>query len=369
VATACILAVVSGALGAQEIRADAAPGGSEIEQLVAEGKLDEAISAAREAVQAHGSDADPHMVLAQALATKGREVIPVVEAEIDTAAGLRILPFPRPGKNTKIDVIYDPELLEEALAEVRKAIRIAPQRIDLRYSECYLLTDAGLIEKAAAAILRAIERFPDRPEMAPTLASYGNERMIRGDAAGGASLLGVVAAAFPEDAEVLTAYGTALAHTGRREEALLKLDRAAKLGERDASIQRRVGIVNLLCHDFARARTAYLRAHLLSHDTADRFGAAVAQYGLEPGSSRSDFEALAEPSREFDPSSNAVARDFLRAIVRPDTRMDLARSLVNEQHGLMAIPVLTHLLAQQPDNDDARALMAEIYRDTGFPLR
>lgn len=368
---ACVLAVLWTPLASG---AEASPGAPEIEQLIAEGKLDEAISAGRAAVKAvkpgkdAEQDADVHMALALALATKGRQVMPVIEAEIDPDGGLQHLPFPKPGENTKIDVVYDSELLEEALSEVRKAIRLAPQRIDLRYSECYLLTDAGLIQKAAAAIFRTTESFPGRPAMASTLASYGNERVVRGDAAGGATLLGVVATAFPDDAESLAAYATALAHTGRRDEALAKLDRAVKLGERDVQIQRKAGIVSLLSRDFARARTAYLRAHLLSHDPADQFGAAAAQYGLEPSSSRGDFEALAEPGGATDPSSSALALDFVRAIVRPELRMDLAQVLVGEQHGLLAIPVLTHVLAQQPDNDDARTLMAEIYRDTGFPL-
>ncbi len=358
-AVACVLTA---------LRAGAAPSAPQNEQLLAEGKVDEAVTAARAGVKADDDDPDLHMALAQALATQGRHVRPVVEAEIDPEAGLRTLPFPMPGVNTKIEVVYEQELLEEALAEVRKAIRLAPQRTDLRYSECYLLTDAGLIQKAAAAIFRTIESFPGVPGLAATLASYGDERVVRGDPEGGATLLGVVATAFPEDAEVLAAFGTALAHAGRREDAFSKLDRAAKLGERDMTIQRKTGVVSLLFQDFGRAKTAYLRAHLLSHDTGDRFGVAAAQYGLEPVSSRADFEELAWPSGIADPSANALARDFLRAIARPDTRIDLARKLVADQEGLLAIPVLSRVLREQPDNDDARTLMAEIYVAAGFPL-
>jgi Flp pilus assembly protein TadD len=344
---------------------------AEIERLIEQDRLDEAIAAAREAVVQAPDDPDIHMALAQALATQGRDVMPVVTTEIDAAdltSGQHLLPFPRPGENTEIDVVYDRDLFEEALSEVRKAIRLAPQRIDLRYSEGYLLTDAGEIQKAAAAILRTIESGSDRAGLASILLSYGNERVVRGDPAGGATLLGVVAKAFPDDMEVLAAYGTALAQAGRRDEALERLDRAAELGLRDREIQRQKGVVSLLFQDFGRAHSAYLRAHMLSRDPADHFGVAASQFGLDPKSSLPDFEELASLTAVVDPDGIALAREFLRAISRPEYRIELARALVADQRGLLAIPVLARMLDDDPDHAEARGLMARIYHDTGFPL-
>jgi len=348
----------------------AATTAAQIEQLIAADKLDEAVAAAREAVRAAPDDPDLHMALAQALATKGRRVVPVVEAEIDpTAIGKKdqYLPFPDLGRNTEVGVIYDHELLDEALSEVRKAIRLSPQRLDLRYSECYLLTDAGEIQKAAAAIFRTIESFPGRDDLAPTLASYGNERAARGDAAGAVTLLGAVATAFPDDPAVLASHGTVLAQSGRIEEGLEALDRAAELNPRDTSISRKRGAVSLLAQDFGRARSAFLRAHLLSYETSDHFGAAAAQFGLNPTSARSDFEELATTGAASDPLENELARDFLRAIDRPDTRIDLARRLVADQQGLLAIPILFQVLEQSKTDEAARRMLMEIYGGVGFP--
>jgi len=349
----------------------AATTAAQIEQLIAADKLDEAVALAREAVGTAPDDPDLHMALAQALATKGRRVVPVVEAEIDpTAIGKKdqFLPFPEVGTNTEVDVVYDHELLDEALSEVRKAIRLAPQRLDLRYSECFLLTDAGEIQKASAAIFRTIESFPGRNDLAPTLASYGNERAARGDAAGAVTLLGVVVAAFPDDPAVLASHGTVLAQSGRAEEGLAALDRAAELNPRELSISRKRGAVGLLAQDFGRARTAFLRAHLLSYETSDHFGAAAAQFGLSPASARSDFEELATTGAASDPLENELARDFLRAIDRPDTRVDLASRLVADQQGLLAIPILFQVLAQSKSDAAARRMLEEIYEGVGFPL-
>jgi Flp pilus assembly protein TadD len=351
-----------------QLPAPAATKAAQIEQLIAADKLDEAVSEARKALLTAGDDADLHMALAQALATKGRRVMPVVEANIDaTAIGKKdqYLPFPEPGRNTEVDVVYDQALFDEALAEVRKAISLAPQRLDLRYSECYLLTDAGENQKAAAAIYRTIESFPGRADIAPTLASYGNERLARGDVPGALKLLGVVATAFPDDPAVLASYGTVLAWSGQVEEGLVALDRAAELNPRDAEISRKRGTVGLLAQDFTRARSAFLRAHLLSHATADHFGAAVAQFGLGPTSSRSDFMDVTELA-STEPPEAELALDFVRAIDRPDTRIQLARRLVEDRQGLLAIP----LLSQVPKESaaEARTLMKGIYAGVGFPL-
>jgi Flp pilus assembly protein TadD len=344
---------------------------AEIEQLIAEDRLDEAIAAARAALETSPADPDLHMALAQALATKGRTVHHVVEAAVDPsaiAAGEQILPYPGLDDNTQVEAVYDPKLFDEALSHVRKAIRLAPERTDLRFSECYLLTDAGEIRKASAAIWRITESLPADPRLASTLASYGGERVKRGDHAGGAVLLGVVASAYPDHAEVQASYGAALARSGSRDEALAALDRAAELSPRDLGLQRKRALFGLLLQDFERARTAFTAAYTISRDDPDRFGAGAAAFGLDPAAAAFDFEELAAPAASTDPAVSELAVAFLASIRLPESRLDLAHRLVSDQQALLAIPVLHRILADQPDQAEARTLLEEIYAAVDFPL-
>lgn len=342
--------------------AQAVKGPEDIEALIAEGELDTAISSARAAVESSPDNPDLHMVLGRALATKGRRMQRVLEAAPGDPNG----PVPTAGR---IEVRYDPRLLEEALAEIRTAIRLAPARKEFRFGECYLLTDAGEIDRASSAIRETIAALPAEPGLATALASYGSERAMRGDAAGGATLVGVVASAFPKAAHVQVDYARALARNGEREEALLALRRAGELEPENLAIQRQRALIALLLQGFELSRDAFRDAYALSREDPDRFGAAAAIFGLDPAASRPEFEELAVPAASADPTAVEMARYFIAAVPNSGARrMELVNLLIENKRDLLALPVIHRMLMADPGHAEARAALARVYRMMRFPI-
>jgi len=337
----------------------------------AEQNEDEAIAAARAAVNAKPDDPDLHMNLAQALIGKARRVGRVVDATLDSKAiapGQQTIRLPLGVKNSKIEVIYDPDLFEDALREVREAIRLAPMRKDLRFSESYLLTDAGDIERASAAIRRAIESLEGEPGLASTLASYGSERVKRGDVQGGAILLGVVATAFPGNASVQVEHASALARDGKGEEARTALDRTGEAASVDLDVHRKRALIALLLQDFSRAGDAFRKAYALSRQDPDRLGAAAATFGLDPSTAQFALEELAAPASSADPGAVEIAKAFMRAVPAPrEQRYDLAKFLMTKRQHLLAIPVLHRVLLEQPGHSQASGMLDGIYRVMDYP--
>ncbi len=358
-AVACALATgAPGAASSETLRAQAP---QDVERLVQEGRLDEAIALARGLLDAAPQDPDRHMALAQALAAKGRKVHPVLEAHVALGPGgaaARAAP-----EQSRVEVVYDPHLLEEALEHVRQAIALAPQRADLRWSECYLLTDAGAIERAAAAIRRALAALPREAQLARTVASYGSERLRRGDSQGGAILLGIAAEAFPDDASVQVEYGSALVRDGKPAEASRALDRAGELAGADVLLHRKRGLLYLVAAEHARARAAFEKAFQTSRADADRLAAAAAAFAADPPAARWLFEELATPAASSDPRAVQLAEAFLRALEGSRaSRLALAEQLRAWGQDLLALPVLDRTLADDPHDEGARGLADEIRR-------
>ena len=341
-----------------------------IDKLIEAGKLDEAVALGRSAVKANASDPDLHVAAAKALATKGRSTKRVLDVNVTKKqAGEMVHLGPVDPTGARLEVLYDPDLFEEAVLEVGEAIRLAPKRKDLRLQYCYLLTDAGRIERASTALLETIATLPHDPKLADELAAFGTERMKRGDATGGVALLRIVAEAFPSAAKVQADYAMSIARTGRKPEALLAIDRAASLAPTDLRIQRMRATLGLLFREFDRARSAYEKAARLSRQESDRLGIAAAIYGKNPRSSEAAFLDLAQPKASADPALVAMAEAFSQVVKAgagsPDA-LSLADRLKAEGQILLAIPVVSGVLAARPRDEKALQLLVTIYNDLGF---
>jgi tetratricopeptide (TPR) repeat protein len=340
-----------------------------IEGLVAAGKLDEAIDAGRTGIAQAADNVDLRYALAKALAAKGRRterVVNVPKESANTTLRLTAADF----KNAEFSVGYDAALYEEAVLHLGEALRRAPGRKDIRMTQCFLLTDGARIERAAAALGEAIRTLPAEPRLPEELARFGAERTKRGDAAGGAALLGIVAKAFPSHAEVQADHGLSLARLGRRDDALAALDRAAALKPKDASLLRRRAIAALILRDYGRAQKAYDAAFAASRDDQDRFGAAVAAYGRDPKASAPIFRDLATPSPSASPALVQLAAEFASAAhdgAASPSAMALAARAAKDGQEVLALPVYDRALAAAPSNAAARQGLAGVYRALGCP--
>ncbi len=346
---------------------------SDLEGMIKAGKLDEAIAAGRTAVEAAPADPDLRAVLAHALAAKGRDVRRVVAATVkaeDVLAGKAVLPRVGPDHPPKIEVIYDPALLEEALRHLREAVRLAPRREDLRFTECYLLTDAGDVDRAAVAVRAALEALPRTAALSTSLATFGIERGKRGDPRGGAVLLLPVTTAFPADATLAADRGFLLAQAGLETEALAELDRAAKGAPKDLRVQRRRAAAFMLLREFKRARSAWQAAVEAGREDGDRLGAAAAAIATNVETARTELKSLAEPAASADPAIVELAVDLMRAASAPAASKEnvaLAKKLADGGKELLVTPLLHRALRADPRNKEAAALLAGIERRLGFP--
>jgi tetratricopeptide (TPR) repeat protein len=352
--------------------AGAASPPSAIGALVEAGKLDEAIATGQAAVAAKPSDPDLRKDLAIALAAKGRTSRRVLATTVDAkdlVAGTVTLARPGPDNPPRIDVRYDPALLEQALDQVRTAIRLAPARKDLRLQECYFLTDAGDVDGAAAAVRSTLAALPHGAELAADLASFGVERARRGDPRGGALLLRPVSAAYPRDASIAADHGYFLAQAGNQAEGIQELERAVKLAPADLRILRRRTTALMLLREFKAARSGWQGASAVSHEDADRLGAAAAAIAFDTKVAKSELRDLATPSASADPALLDLATSLLGAASAGATEkgnVATAKKLADGRQELLALPILHRALKADPQLKEAAALLYGIERAFGF---
>jgi tetratricopeptide (TPR) repeat protein len=346
---------------------------SDLEALIKAGKLDEAVTAGRAAVEASPSNPDLRVALAHALAAKGRTVRRVVATTVDAKdliAGTATLPRIGPDNPPKIEIAYDPGLLEEAIRQIREAIRLAPTRKDLRLTECYLLMDAGDLDRAADAVRETLAALPHTPELADDLSSYGTERARRGDSRGGLVLLEPVRRAFPDVPSLVADRGFVLAQADRRKEAAAELDRAVKLAPTDLRILRRRATAFMLLLDFKRAREGWQAAFKGGRMDEDRLGAAAAAVAFDPKTAAGELSEQATPAASANPALVELAAELLDAASSSGAakkNIALAKKLADGGKELLAVPLLHRALRADPGLRDAASQLAVIERKFGFP--
>jgi tetratricopeptide (TPR) repeat protein len=343
-----------------------------IEALLEAGKLDEAVARSRSAVLAKPDDVAIRLAAAKALAAKARRVEKVVEVAgtpSDLASG-KVKVSRETLDAGKLTPAYDAGLYEEALLNLGEGIKRAPARKDLRSMQLFLLTDGARIERAAGALRDAIAKLPKEAGLAAELARFGAERTRRGDPAGGAQLLGIVADAFPQEAAIRADLGLSLARLGRKDEALAALDRAVAVAPRDLRILRMRATSALILRDYPRARAAYEAAFAAGKQDSDRFAAAVAAYGNDPASSRDLFQELATPTASAPPAMLTLAAEFAAAAAQgpgSTAASNLATKVVGAKQELLAIPLLDRYLRAKPADAQARERLAAVYRALESP--
>ncbi len=345
---------------------------SEIQALVKDGKLDDAIAKGRAAVQAKPSDPELRMALAHALAAKGRSIHRVVSTTVDgkdLVAGKVALPAINPDKPPRAEVRYDPALFEEAAKNVREAVKLSPKRTDLRLEQCYLLTDAGDVDGALQAVRGALAALPHAGSLGTDLAAFGIERAKRGDPPGGATLLQPVAAAFPNDAAIAVDYGYILGQAGKKAEALKALNRALALAPTDLRVLRRRTTALMLLREFKLARAGWQAAFELSREDGERLGAAAAAIAFDAKTAKSELHELGAPAASADPALVDLAADLYTAASSPAAaaqNVSIAKKLADGKKELLALPILHRALAADRGLKDAAALLAGIERAFDF---
>jgi tetratricopeptide (TPR) repeat protein len=368
IALALILGTIPGAAPAGQPAGDTtAP---QIEKLIQDGKADEAIAKGRPAVVAHPDDVDRRLALARALAAKARHANRVVNVKLskeDIDRGEAQLRGVNLGAAVpRID--YDAALLDEAIVHLEYGIKRAPEREDLRVFQCFLLTDAGRIDRAKAAITATLGALPKTPALAKTMTAYGAERAKRGDSEGGAALLAPVASAFPNDPAILVDYANVLTRLGRKPEAYAAFDRVTELAPREVRYARTKAVGAMLLRDYRRAQSAFDAAFQLGHGVADQFASYAAAYGTDPKGTAPLMRSLGAPAASSDPSVADLANSFARAGTAgagSKEAMALAKSLLDAQQFVLAIPVLDRAIQARPKDAEAKTMWKTTFRELG----
>ena len=343
---------------------------AQLERLIRDGKADDAVKQGRPAVAAHPDDVDLRLALARALAAQARHAnrqVDVTLSKDDTDRG-QLTVKDADLRTATLRVDYNVALLDEALAQLDVGIERTPKRLDLRVFQCFLLTDSGRIGSAKDAITSALSALPKTPELAKTLTAYGAERAKRGDPAGAAELFAPVASAFPDSAAILLDYANVLTRLGRRNEAYDAFDRAILLAPQDVRARRTKAIGAMLFRDYRRARSTFDAAFRLSNDRADEFAAYAATYGLDPAVSASFMSEIASPAAASEPAIVELAKAFARAGTSgasSEDAMTLARSLVESEQFVFAIPVLDRAVKADSTNTEAKSMLQNAFRELG----
>jgi tetratricopeptide (TPR) repeat protein len=348
----------------------AASTAQKLEDLIANGKAEQAVKDGRVAVAAHPNDVPIRLALARALAAQARHVNRLVNVKLskdDVARGQAEL------KDTDLSgatlqVTYDPALFDEAMGQLDAAIKIAPYREDLRVFQCFLLTDNGMVDRAYAAIVDTFAHLTRTPVLAKTMTAYGAERAKRGDAEGAVKLLTPVAKAFSNDPAILVDYANVLTRVGKKTEAYAAFDRATELAPKEVLFARKKAVGAMLLRDYKRAQPAFDTAFRLGHDPGDQFASYAAAYGIDPKASTSLMRELGTPSPTTDPAVADLANSFALAGTAgggSKEAMTLARTLVGQQQYLFAIPVLDRAVKANPKNAEAASLLKGTFKALG----
>lgn len=349
-----------------------ASGPASIDALLEAGRLDEAVAKGRASVLANPDDVEIRFAAAKALAARARRVEKVVEvagSPSDLASG-KVKVTREALDAGKITPTYDAAMYEEALLNLGEGLKRAPARKDLRSMQLFLLTDGARLERAAAALREAIAKLPAEPGLPAELARFGAERTRRGDPAGGAQLLAIVADAFPREAAIRADLGFSLARLGRKDEALAALDRAAAVAPRDLRILKMRATSALILREYPRARSAYEAAFAVGKQDADRFAAAVAAYGSDPASSKELFQELATPTASAPAAMLGLANEFASVAAQGPgsaAAASLAKKVAEAKQELLAIPLLDRYLRVKPADAQARERLTAVYRALESP--
>ena len=342
----------------------------QLEKMIQDGKAGDAVKAGRPAVAAHPDDVDLRLALARALAAQARKANRQVKLTVSKEDAERgsLTVKDQDARAGTLHVDYDTALLDEALAQLDAGIERAPKRSDLRVFQCFLLTDSGRIDAAKSAIEAALAALPRTGETAKTMTAYGAERAKRGDPKGAAKLLEPVVAAFPDDAAIMIDYANVLTRLGQKNESYVAFDRAILLAPQEVRYVRTKAIGAMLLRDFRRARAAFDTAFRLGHEVPDQFASYAATYGLDPKVAAMFMGELASPAVGADPAVVDLAHEFQKAGTAGASSAEalaLARSLVESQQYVFAIPVLDRAIKAKPGDPEATAMLKTTYRELG----
>lgn len=217
----------------------AVPTPEAIRALIAENRVEEAITASREKIAAQPKDPEGHVLLANALFKKAR-----------VTAGA--LPDGRPAPLSKADA-------EAIAAELEEGIRIAPTRKDIYLGLVDVWSAAGRDEDMLRQIQRSATQFPSDSKMMNGLLDYGFERQARGDAFA-ARIIETLYKSYPRAQETILGWSSYLLNTGDLDKSIQVLESGTVTNPGNAELQEALGDAYCYRLDFETAAKTYAKA-------------------------------------------------------------------------------------------------------------
>lgn len=217
--------------------------------------------------------------------------------------------------------------IDRALGVGRELARRRPGMESVHLQIAYLERSRGKLDAALTELRRAVALRPTDSEAVSLLGTYLTEA---GHAGESAAFLGPYAKQPGQDLDLLTAYGMALATSGRRQDALAVFERARTEHPTNAMVLVNVGTVLLMDGNVAGARQAFEAALDIDPDVArahNSLGVIAAREGrmseaierwkracaLDPG----DYQTLFNlGSVLWDAGRHDEARPYLEAYLR-----------------------------------------------------
>ncbi len=227
-----------------------------------QGRLEEAATALRRAVQLDAGSADAHNDFGMALGRQGKwaEALPYFREAV------RLRPDSAEAHNNLGDALQNLEEADEAIGCYREALRLDPGSVETHYNLGVALAERGRLDEAVASYREALRLWPDF-DLARQLLDVALEQ--QGKPKESASTRRWGAAPGARSADEHQRLGVGLARVGKREEALTHFREALRLAPDNADAHFHMGDALRHLGRYVEAEACYLRALQLQPERAD----------------------------------------------------------------------------------------------------
>jgi tetratricopeptide (TPR) repeat protein len=316
------------------------PGLAEAQNLLAEGRFDEAKQKVQELLAKDPQSVEGYNLLG---------VICISQKDYDCASdalqrALKLHPSSTRTKNNLGNLYVEQGKLDLAEKELREVLRTEPANPDSNYNLGLVLLARERPAEAIPCFLRVTP--PTKPSRLGLLRAY----LRAGRTADGLNVSNRLSAQYPSDAEIHLMLGVILAAEKQNHPAQLELEKAAALRPENFEILFNLGQTYIRSGDYGKAELTLKRAGSLRPDSPD------ALYMLA--------QVYADQSRPVD-ALELLVRAHKMAPENTDIILLLGRVSMTQNYFEDAIPLLESGVKLAPRRADLRAALGESYFMSG----
>ena len=339
----------------------------ELQAMLEEERWDDAIAAAGVVLEEEPENARVRAKLGLALLGKARNEEQVLDEDRFDRLQQSTEPadFFNPSL-TRTEVEFDDSLREKASAELDRALQSDPDNLDALIGMAKLHAEAERTEQEVEFLSRAAAAHAGDEEAGRRLISFGERYFARGEYDQALEIFTVLDESFGKIPEVALDYSAALFASGKYDEGLKTLQKAASANRENQRILMTLGQMHLFRKNWAQAAEAFGSAAKLAPDDALlQAHEAAALMPVDATAARGKFQAMVDADPGVTEQPTMIAQNLQVALA--DSRVNaadlvmLADDLNRARLPQIATAVGGLLLSRDPDSIAARLVLASVY--------